>query len=43
MAILANRDVIAVDQDKAGKQEIRVRELEGGDRAVTLFNRGSGC
>ena len=49
-AILMNRDVIAVDQDTAGKQgtrvwaegpkEIWVRELAGGGRAIALFNRG---
>jgi alpha-galactosidase len=51
MAILTNREVIAVDQDKSGKQgsrawqageqEIRVRELDGGDRAVAVFNRAA--
>jgi alpha-galactosidase len=51
MGILTNRDVIAIDQDKAGKQgsrvwqsgeqEIWVRQLEGGDRAVAAFNRGA--
>jgi alpha-galactosidase len=51
MAILTNRDVIAVDQDKAarqgsrawqsGEQEIWVRELDGGDRAVAVFNRSA--
>ena len=50
MAILTNRDVIAIDQDKGGKQgrrmwqageqEIWVRDLDGGDRAVAVFNRG---
>jgi alpha-galactosidase len=48
--ILLNREVIAIDQDKAGKQgtrgwksgdqEIWIRELDGGDTAVALFNRG---
>jgi alpha-galactosidase len=48
--ILENREVIAVDQDKLGKQghrvsqtgdqEIWVRELAGGAKAVGLFNRG---
>ncbi len=48
MEILTNREVIAIDQDKAGKQgkrvsktgdqEIWVRELANGDRAVALFN-----
>ena len=51
LAILTNRDVIAIDQDKAakqgtrawqsGEQEIWVRPLEGGDRAVAVFNRGA--
>lgn len=50
LAILTNRDVIAIDQDKlgkqaqrawqAGEQEIWVRELSGGDRAIAIFNRG---
>jgi alpha-galactosidase len=48
--ILMNREVIAIDQDKAGKQgkrmslsggqEIWVRDLDGGAKAVALFNRG---
>lgn len=48
--ILENREVIAIDQDRLGKQghrvskngdqEIWVRELEGGAKAVGLFNRG---
>lgn len=47
--ILTNREVIAVDQDRAGIQgtrlrsvagrEVWVRRLAGGDRAVVLFNR----
>lgn len=51
-AILVNREVIAIDQDKDGKQghrawssgdsEIWVRELSGGRKAVALFNRGAG-
>ncbi len=51
LRILANRDVIAVDQDplgqqarrlwKDGDQEIWARALQGGDVAVVLFNRGS--
>jgi alpha-galactosidase len=50
-AILLNREVIAVDQDKLGIQgkrmwqsgdiEIWVRELSGGARAVGVFNRGT--
>jgi alpha-galactosidase len=50
LAILTNHDVIAIDQDKAakqggrgwqsGEQEIWVRQLEGGDHAVAVFNRG---
>ena len=49
--ILMNREVIAIDQDPAGKQgrrvspagdqEIWVRELEGGAHAVALFNKSS--
>jgi alpha-galactosidase len=49
-AILLNREVIAIDQDAAGKQATRVsgsgdkeiwtRALAGGDTAVALFNRG---
>jgi alpha-galactosidase len=49
LAILTNREVIAIDQDKAGKQATRVwksgdqeiwsRELAGADRAVAIFNR----
>jgi alpha-galactosidase len=52
-AILTNQEVIAVDQDKDGKQgqrlwnsgdqEIWVRELAGGARAVAFFNRGEGA
>jgi alpha-galactosidase len=51
LAILTNREVIAVDQDKAGKQgrrawkggeqEIWVRDLAGGAHAVALFNRAA--
>ena len=51
LAILTNREVIAVDQDKAGKQgsqlwksgdqEIWTRSLMGGDRAVAIFNRAA--
>jgi len=47
--ILTNREVIAIDQDKAGHQgkriwqsgqlEIWTRELDGGDTAVAVFNR----
>ena len=50
LRILANRDVIAVDQDALGQQarrlwkdgdlEIWARPLKGGDQAVVLFNRG---
>jgi alpha-galactosidase len=49
--ILLNREVIAVNQDKAGiqgkrvsqtgDQEVWVRELANGDRAVGIFNRGA--
>jgi len=48
--ILTNREVIAVDQDPQGKQgrrvwqsgdqEVWVRDLAGGAKAVGLFNRG---
>ena len=51
LRILANRDVIAVDQDALGQQarrlwkdgdvEIWARPLRGGDMAVVLFNRGA--
>ena len=46
-----NRDVIAIDQDPAGKQgkrlsqsgdsEIWVRDLADGSKAIALFNRGA--
>ena len=49
--LLTNREVIAVDQDKAGKQgkrvsqsgdqEIWVRELADGSKAVGLLNRAN--
>lgn len=49
-SILENRDVIAIDQDalgvqghrvwKDGDQEVWVKPLSGGARAVLLFNRG---
>jgi alpha-galactosidase len=51
LAILTNHEVIAVDQDKLGKQgqrvwqsgdqEIWVRDLDGGAKAVAVFNRGT--
>jgi alpha-galactosidase len=51
MAILTNQDVVAIDQDRDGKQGVRVwqsgdqevwvRELAGGDRAVAVFNRAA--
>jgi alpha-galactosidase len=51
LEILTNREVIAVDQDKDGKQgkrasksgdqEIWTRELSGGALAVALFNRAT--
>jgi len=51
LSILTNREVIAVDQDKDGKQgkpvwksgdqEIWVRPLSGGATAVAIFNRAS--
>jgi len=50
-SILMNPEVIAVDQDKAGlqgkrvwqssDQEIWMRELADGQRAIALFNRGA--
>jgi len=50
LAILTNKEVIRIDQDKAGKQgqrawksgdqEVWVRDLENGDKAVAVFNRG---
>lgn len=50
-AILTNREVIAIDQDKAGKQgrrvwqsgdqEIWLRDLAGGDQALAVFNRAA--
>jgi alpha-galactosidase len=49
LAILTNREVIAVDQDRLGKQgsrawksgdfEIWTRDLSGGAKAVAVFNR----
>ena len=51
LAILTNKDVIAVDQDKlgrqgqrawqSGEQEIWIRSLSGGVIAVAFFNRAS--
>jgi alpha-galactosidase len=51
LAILTNRDVIAIDQDPAGKQgtrlsqsgdsEIWIRDLSNGDKAIAFFNRGA--
>jgi alpha-galactosidase len=51
LAILTNREVIAVDQDKLGKQGVRVakegdievwaKPLADGGHAVGLFNRGA--
>jgi len=51
VAILTNKEVIAIDQDPLGKQASRVRkegekevwarELAGGNRAVALLNRAS--
>jgi alpha-galactosidase len=52
LEILINKEVIAVDQDKLGKQgyryygdankEIWIRELDGGDWAVCVMNPGAG-
>ncbi len=49
LAILTNKEVIAIDQDKLGKQgqrmsqsgeqEVWTRSLSGGDIAVAIFNR----
>ena len=51
LAILTNREVIAIDQDKEGKQghrvtksgeqEVWAKPLSGGAQAVGLFNRGA--
>ncbi|MEA2446354.1 MAG: alpha-galactosidase [Thermoleophilales bacterium] len=51
LAILTNSDVIAVNQDKAGKQgsqvwksgdqEIWIRSLAGDEKAVAIFNRAA--
>jgi alpha-galactosidase len=48
--ILMNKDAIAIDQDKLGKQGSRIwaegpleiwsKDLSGGKHAVALFNRG---
>ena len=53
LAILTNAEVIAVDQDKDGKQGKRVwqsgeqeawaRPLAGGDQAIAVFNRAAGA
>jgi alpha-galactosidase len=50
LAILGNKDVIALDQDPLGKQAtvvssdggryVLTKQLAGGDRAVALFNSG---
>jgi alpha-galactosidase len=50
LAVLLNREVIAVDQDPAGRQGVRIarrgthqvwsRELADGSRALLLFNEG---
>jgi alpha-galactosidase len=50
LAILENRDVIAIDQDSLGKQgdrvsavgpdEVWTKPMSGGREAVALFNRG---
>jgi alpha-galactosidase len=51
LEILTNREVVAIDQDKngaqgrriskSGDQEVWVKPLSGGDKAVGLFNRGN--
>jgi alpha-galactosidase len=53
LAILTNPEVIAIDQDRAGKQgnrvsaqgpiEIWVRSLANGSKAVGIFNRNAGA
>ncbi len=50
LGILTNKEVIAIDQDKLGKQgyliedeekfQIFLKPLSGGDTAICLFNRG---
>jgi alpha-galactosidase len=50
IGILTNKEVIAIDQDKLGKQgyliedeekfQIFLKPLSGGDTAICLFNRG---
>jgi alpha-galactosidase len=52
VALLTNKDVIAIDQDRAGQQgdrvsavgpvEIWVRPLADGSKAVGIFNRHPG-
>ncbi len=52
MDIFGNADIIALDQDKAGNQavvaydtsdlQILVKTLASGEKAVAIFNRGSG-
>jgi alpha-galactosidase len=52
VALLTNREVIAIDQDKAGRQgdrvwaegpiEVWVRPLADGTKAVGIFNRHPG-
>jgi alpha-galactosidase len=51
LGILTNRDVIAIDQDPAGKEATRIakagdsevwmKELAGGAKAIALFNRAT--
>ena len=53
MDIFGNADIIALDQDAAGNQatvaydssdlQILVKTLSNGDKAVAIFNRGSGA
>jgi len=53
MDIFGNADIIALDQDPAGNQavlaydtsdlQILVKTLSSGDKAVAIFNRGSGA
>ncbi len=53
MEVLGNADIIALDQDGAGNQatvaydssdlQILIKTLSTGDKAVAIFNRGSGA
>src|SRR5678809_1198705 len=53
MDILGNADIIAINQDAAGNQatvaydssdlQILIKTLSNGEKAVAIFNRGSGA